>query len=53
MADVLSRNEVAEYVGSLSIVVADFKEQVRHEAAQDSTYQNLVDKVKEGTTRRY
>ena len=41
------------FVGSLSLVVAYFKERVRHEASQDSTYQNLVEQVKRGTTRRY
>ena len=40
VVDALSRKEVAGYVGSLGLVVADFKERVRHEAAQDSTYQN-------------
>ena len=53
MADALSRKEVASYVGSLSLVVADFKERVRHEAPQESMYQKLVKQVKEGTTRRY
>ena len=49
----LCRKEVASYVGSLSLVVADFKERVRHEAAQDSMYQKLVEQVKGGTMRRY
>ena len=49
----LSRKEVASYVGSLSLVVADFKERVRHEALQDKTYQNLVEQVKSGTMRQY
>ena len=53
MADALSRKEVVGYVGLLSIVVAYFKERVRHEVAQDSTYQKLVEQVKNGTTRRY
>ena len=53
VADALSRKEVASYVGSLSLVVTDFKERVRLEAAQDLTYQKLVEQVKEGTTRRY
>ena len=53
MADALSRKEVASYVGSLSLVVADFKERVRLEASYDSKYQRLVEQVKEGTTRRY
>ena len=53
VADALSRKEVTGYVGLLSLVVVDFKERVRHEAAQDSTYQKLVEQVKEGTTRRY
>ena len=53
VADALSRKEVANYVGSLSQVVADFIERVRHEAPQDSTYQKLVEQVKEGTMRRY
>ena len=30
--------------------MANFKERVRHEATQDSTYQKLVEQVKEGTT---
>ena len=51
--DALSRKEVASYVGSLGLVVADFKERVRHEALQDKTYQKLVEQVKSGTTRRY
>ena len=33
--------------------MAGFTERVRHEAPQDSTYQKLVERVKEGTTRRY
>ena len=49
----LSRKEVMSNVGSLSLVVAKFKELVRHEAPQDSTYQNLVEQVKSGTIRRY
>ena len=54
VADALSRKEVASYVGSLSLVVTDFKERVRHEVvAQDSMYQNLVEQVKSGITRRY
>ena len=53
MANALSRKEVASYVGLLSRVVVDFTEQVRQEAPQDSTYQKLVEQVKEGTTRRY
>ena len=53
MADALSRKEVVSYMGSLSRVVADFTERVRQEAPQDSTYQKLVEQVKEGTTRRY
>ena len=53
VADALSRKEVASYVGSLSSVVTDFKQRVRLEAAQDSTYQKLVEQAKEGTTRRY
>ena len=53
MADALSRKEAVSYVGSLSSVVTDFKQRVRLEAAQDSTYQKLVEKVRDGTTRRY
>ena len=53
VANALSRKEVAGYVGSLSQVMADFTEQVRREVPQDSTYQRLVEQVKEGTTRRY
>ena len=33
--------------------MADFKERVRHETAQDLTYHKLVEQVKNGTTRRY
>ena len=33
--------------------MADFTERVRQEAQQDSTYQKLVEQVKDGTTRRY
>ena len=33
--------------------MADFTERVRQEAPQDSTYQKLVEQVKDGTTRRY
>ena len=51
VADALSRKEVAGYVGSLSLVMADFKERVRHEAPHDSMYQKLVEQVKSGTTR--
>ena len=53
VADALSSKEVASYVGSLSQVVPDFTERVRREAPQDTTYQKLVEQVKEGTTRRY
>ena len=53
VADALSRKEVVSYVGSLSLVMADFKERVRHEVAQDSMYQKLVEQVKDGTTRQY
>ena len=31
----------------------DFTERVREESPQDSTYQKLVELVKDGTTRRY
>ena len=34
VADTLSRKEVVGYMGSLSLVVADFKERVRLEVAQ-------------------
>ena len=51
--DALSRKEVVSYVGSLSLVVTDFKDQVRLEVSLDSTYQKLVEQVKKGTTRRY
>ena len=53
VANVLSRKEVSSYVGLLSQVMADFIERVRREAPQDSTYQKLVEQVKEGTIRRY
>ena len=53
VADALSRKEVASYMGSLSRVVADFTEQVRQKAPQDSKYQKLVEQVKDGTTRQY
>ena len=53
VVDALSRKEVASYMGSLSRVVADVTVQVRQEAPQDSTYQKLVEQVKDGTTRRY
>ena len=53
VVDALSRKEVASYVSLLSRVVADFTERVRQEAPQDSTYQKLVEQVKDGTTRRY
>ena len=53
VANALSKKEVASYVGSLSLVVADFTERVRQEAPQDSTDQKLVKQVKKGTTRRY
>ena len=33
--------------------MVDFTERVRQEVPQDSTYQKLVEQVKEGTTRRY
>ena len=33
--------------------MAEFIEQVKQEAPQDSTYQKLVEQVKEGITRRY
>ena len=33
--------------------MADLIDRVRQEALQDSTYQNLVEQVKDGTTRRY
>ena len=51
--DALSRKEVASSVGSLILVVIDFKQRVSLEAAQDSTYQKMVEQVKEGTIRRY
>ena len=53
VANALSRKEVASYVGSLSRVMANFTEVVRKETPQDSTYQKLVEQVKDGTTRRY
>ena len=53
VANALSRKEVASYVGSLSRVVANFTEQVRQEAPQDSTYQKLVEQVRDDTTRQY
>ena len=43
VVDALSRKEVAGYVGSLSSIVTDFKQRVRLEATQDSTYQKLVE----------
>ena len=51
VADTLSKKEVASYVGSLSLVVADFIERVRQEAPQDPTYQKLVEQMKDGTKR--
>ena len=53
VVDALSRKEVASYMGSLSRVVANFIEQVRQKTPQDSTYQKLVEQLKDGTTRRY
>ena len=53
VADALSNKEVASYVGLLSRVVVDFTERVRQEAPQDSTYQKLVEQVRDDTTRRY
>ncbi|KAL6343067.1 hypothetical protein AAG906_017879 [Vitis piasezkii] len=53
VADALSCKKVAEFVGSLSQVVADFSARVRQEAPQDSIYNKLVDQVKEDTTRCY
>ena len=53
MVDALSRKEVVSYVGSLISAVTNFKQRVRPEATQDSTYQKLVEQVKEDTTRRY
>ena len=53
VANALSRKEVASYVGSMSGVVVDFIKRVRQEAPQDSTYQKLVEQVKDCTTRRY
>ena len=43
VADVLSRKEVARYLGLLSRVVVDFTERVRQEASQDPAYQKLVE----------
>ena len=53
VANALCKKEVASYVGSLSLVVADFTERVRREAPQDLTDQKLGKQVKEGTIRRY
>ena len=53
MADKLSREKITSCVGSLSRVAVDFTMRVRRKAPHDSTYQKLVEQVKEGTTRRY
>ena len=53
VVDALSYKEVTEFMGSLSQVVVDFTTRVRQEVPQNSTYNKLVEQVKEGTTRRY
>ena len=53
VVDALRRKEVVAYIMTLSKVISDFNEQIKHATILDAKYEKLRQQVRNGEARKY